>query len=82
MTDVTTIALRRLCAGEARRERRETERRLVSEKPEIKRYVPFRLVVTAPRACRPGPSIWIRPEWAWEDLNLRPLPYQGSALTD
>jgi hypothetical protein len=19
--------------------------------------------------------------WAWEDLNLRPLPYQGSALT-
>jgi hypothetical protein len=20
--------------------------------------------------------------WAWEDLNFRPLPYQGSALTD
>jgi hypothetical protein len=21
-------------------------------------------------------------EWAWEDLNLRLLPYQGSALTE
>jgi hypothetical protein len=19
--------------------------------------------------------------WAWDDLNVRPLPYQGSALT-
>jgi hypothetical protein len=28
-----------------------------------------------------GPLTWALNEWAWEDLNLRPLPYQGSALT-
>jgi hypothetical protein len=27
------------------------------------------------------PLTWGGIWWAWEDLNLRPLPYQGSALT-
>jgi len=26
-------------------------------------------------------GLWIRDGWAWEDLNLRPHPYQGCALT-
>jgi hypothetical protein len=30
---------------------------------------------------RNGPVTCEYSVWAWEDLNLRPLPYQGSALT-
>src|SRR4051812_40652411 len=36
----------------------------------------------SPHRCgHHGSSICWR-EWAWEDLNLRPHPYQGCALTD
>src|SRR4051795_3487452 len=33
-----------------------------------------------PRASSPDPRRAV--EWAWMDLNHRPLPYQGSALTE
>jgi hypothetical protein len=38
------------------------------------------LVMTA-IVTRNSPLTYKFARWAWEDLNLRPLPYQGSALT-
>ena len=37
-------------------------------------------------ALTPGPALYraiytMRKKWEWEDLNLRPMPYQGIALT-
>jgi hypothetical protein len=40
-----------------------------------------RTVITPGRSSRPRGALRCSRWWAWEDLNLRPLPYQGSALT-
>ena len=38
-----------------------------------------------PPACKAGAlpaELWPRQWWVWEDLNFRPHPYQGCALTN
>src|SRR6202044_3371518 len=41
---------------------------------------PWRLGLRGSRAS--GWPLVLRAGWAWMDLNHRPLPYQGSALTE